>query len=414
MNLGHILAKIRPSKKEEYSIKKISNEIAMRLRKASRQEIVLAGSVAKDTALAGEGDIDIFILFKKKISKEEMKERLEKIFKKAFPSLSYQMNYAEHPYIKFHYLGKKVDVVPAYKIAVGDSLLTAVDRSVLHTKFILKNLKEKQKDEVRLLKKFLKTAGLYGAEIRVEGFSGYLCELLVIRYGSFLKTLRNASKWQIPVIIDLKKYYKKSDYRKLVEKFNKSFIVIDPTDKNRNVAAPVSEENFKKFIRLARAFLKKPSEKYFAGEKTFDERLRSLRRKKFVVFVRFKKPEVVDDVLWGQVKRLISILKRELIDYGISSIIAHANCEIIMAILARKKESGGKKEIVGPPLSFKEHAMRFRKAHSGCVFKEKNGRLIAIVNFEKKGIVKAVEEVLLRNKDNLSHLPLSEACVELD
>jgi tRNA nucleotidyltransferase (CCA-adding enzyme) len=35
----------------------------------------------------------------------------------------------------------------------------------------------------------MKGTGVYGAEAKVEGFSGYLTELLVINYGSFPKAL---------------------------------------------------------------------------------------------------------------------------------------------------------------------------------------------------------------------------------
>ena len=40
-------------------------------------------------------------------------------------------------------------------------------------------------------------------------------------------------------------------------------IVIDPTDKNRNVAAIVSKESIRRLSLVARAFIKAPTEKYF-------------------------------------------------------------------------------------------------------------------------------------------------------
>jgi tRNA nucleotidyltransferase (CCA-adding enzyme) len=43
--------------------------------------------------------------------------------------------------------------------------------------------------EVRLLKKFMKGTGVYGAEIKIGGFSGYLCELLILKYRSFAQTI---------------------------------------------------------------------------------------------------------------------------------------------------------------------------------------------------------------------------------
>lgn len=412
MDLRQVIISIRPSKDEDALTKKIANDVICRLRKASKLEVVLVGSIAKGTALSGEGDIDVFVILKKKMEKNKIKEKIESIFKKAFPHLQYQMNYAEHPYIKFHYCSKKIDVVPAYKMSVDKKLITAVDRSVLHTKYIIKNLFEKQKDEVRLLKKFLKTNGIYGAEIRVEGFSGYLCELLIIYYGSFLRLLRNAAKWKFPVVIDLKKHYKKNEYADLVKKFNKDFIVIDPTDKNRNVAAPLNSENLKKFVHLARSFLKNPSQRYFSEEVSFEKKLRTAKRKNIIVLIYFSKPEIVDDVLWGQIKKLLSTIKNSLSAYGISKILVDASSTIRIAVLARKKEIGGKIEIKGPPLSLSEHVARFKKAHRGSKLKKKNHHIFAIVKIKKKNIFEALQELLETNKNRFSHLPLSKAKLE--
>ncbi|MBS7613865.1 hypothetical protein KEJ48_06465, partial [Candidatus Bathyarchaeota archaeon] len=42
--------------------------------------------------------------------------------------------------------------------------------------------------------KFAKGIGVYGADIKTGGFSGYLCELLIVSYGDFIKTVESASK----------------------------------------------------------------------------------------------------------------------------------------------------------------------------------------------------------------------------
>jgi len=48
---------------------------------------------------------------------------------------------------------------------------------------------------VRLLKKFLIGTGIYGAEIAKEGFGGYVAEVFVLHYGSFLGVLEAASNF---------------------------------------------------------------------------------------------------------------------------------------------------------------------------------------------------------------------------
>lgn len=411
-SLKTVVRTIRPTVDELIFLKRTVAELTKQLKKATKREVVLAGSVAKHTFLAAEGDIDLFILFKEKRTKDEMKKEIEQIFKKAFPKTPYQMNYAEHPYIKFHHAGRKVDIVPAYSIAVGEQLLTAVDRSVLHTKYILKQLRKSQQDEVRLLKKFLKATGIYGAEIKVEGFSGYLCELLIIRYGSFSRLLRAASAWKLPVFIDLKNYHKKTDYEMLVKKFGKQLVVIDPTDKNRNVAAPISEENLSKFIKAAKQFTKKPSADYFFQHQDFDSKIAALKKRYSVAIISFNKPEIVDDVLWGQVKRLMHLAERSLRDFEVMETVADATIEVRIALAAKKSVAGGLMQRQGPPLEMAEHVAKFKKAHKGCKMIKSKGRLIAFVKTKEKTFSQAIVELLKKSSANFSHLPLSAARIE--
>ncbi|MFH1222268.1 MAG: CCA tRNA nucleotidyltransferase, partial [Candidatus Micrarchaeota archaeon] len=410
-----VVRTIRPTVDELIFLKRTVAELKRQLKKATKREVVLAGSVAKDTFLAAEGDIDLFILFKEKRSKEEMKKELVQIFKKAFPRTAYQMNYAEHPYIRFHWSGKKVDLVPAYKMSVGEQLLTAVDRSVLHTKYILAQLRKNQQDEVRLLKKFLKSAGLYGAEIKTEGFSGYLCELLIIRYGSFSRLLRAASAWKLPVIIDLKNYHKKADYELLVKKFSRQLIVIDPTDKNRNVAAPISDENLKRFMAIAKQFTKKPSAAFFSRPQDFSSKVAALKKKYAIAVISFEKPPTVDDVLWGQLKKFMHSLEKILADFEVQQALADADDlgTVRIAIVAKKKTAGGVIELNGPPLEMKEHVANFKKAHVNCKFVKRSGRIIAYVRKPVKTLVEAVGELTADAASRFSHLPLGSAAVEL-
>ena len=85
---------------------------------------------------------------------------------------------------------------PCYKIEDASQKLSAVDRTPLHTKYVKENLKENQKSDVRLFKQFLRGISCYGAEAEIEGFSGYLCEILVIKYKNFKGLIENASKWK--------------------------------------------------------------------------------------------------------------------------------------------------------------------------------------------------------------------------
>ncbi len=46
-----------------------------------------------------------------------------------------------------------------------------------------------------MLKKFLRSLHIYGAEISTKGFSGYVSEVLIIKFGSFLSTLEYFSNF---------------------------------------------------------------------------------------------------------------------------------------------------------------------------------------------------------------------------
>ena len=404
-----IVESIRPGPDELLSVKRTADEVISRLKRSTSKEVMLLGSVAKGTFLSGESDLDVFVLFKTRMNKAKMKSELEKIFRKAFPNENYQMNYAEHPYVKFRFKGLKVDLVPAYKMKKAAERLTAVDRSVLHTKFILKNLSKKQKDEVRLLKKLLKANGIYGAEIRVEGFSGYLCELLVIKYKTFAGVLRAATRWKLPVVIDVKNYYKKSEYSGLVKRFKKDFIVIDPTDKNRNVAAALSEKNLKKFMTLSKRFLKNPSENYFFKEDTFDKKI---ARKKNAVVIEFKRSEAVDDVLWGQLKRFNRLLSSALSDFDIKEIFAESNGMVRIAVIYGKKTAGGIVEKKGPPVEMENNVKKFRNKHKKDRVIKRKGRLVAFVKIPKKNIKDAVSEFIKENYQKFNHLNLKKAAIK--
>ena len=108
-----------------------------------------------------------------------------------------------------------------------------------------------------LLKRFMKSVGTYGSHFKVGGFAGYLCELLIIYYSSFEKVLESASnEWRPGYNIDLMGYGTSS-------LFNEPLIVVDPVDKNRNVAAAVSLQKMSEFVAASRNFLKDPSISYF-------------------------------------------------------------------------------------------------------------------------------------------------------
>jgi len=320
--LGEALARIKPSAEEEKRCRELAETITRRLQERIPKEIKveLVGSVAKGTTLKGEGDIDIFLLFpKEKYSHKDLAVIGLDYAKHALsPTMKWQIGYAEHPYLKAKINGRRVDIVPAFKIESSEELGSAADRSPLHTQYILKHLTEKQKDDVRLLKRFLKRLAVYGAEVKIEGFSGYLCELLILNSGSFIRLVEEARFWREPVIDLERAYASEAEARK---KFSFApLVVVDPVDPGRNVAAAVSETSLSKFILACRSFLRNPSLEFFfeSAPKITPEKLKEMKRRllgrdtphDFVL--RFKAPKIVPDILWPQLRRTARIFFERL------------------------------------------------------------------------------------------------------
>ena len=214
--LKRVATRIRPSKKEIENLQNVQKWAVGRLRDVlpTDVDVGVMGSVAKGTALALNNEIDIFLLFGKKYDAAQVKKKGLEFAKKAMRGKKWEVNYAQHPYLKVYERGVKIDIVPSFKIKEGEGLVTAVDRSQLHKIWANARLDEKKRDDIRLLKQFLKNIGVYGAQARVEGFSGYLCELLIINYGSFERLLKEACAWQRPVI-DIEGHYSGEGAREL-------------------------------------------------------------------------------------------------------------------------------------------------------------------------------------------------------
>ncbi len=260
-------------------------------------EVTLVGSVAKDTFLR-EPDIDIFLLFPEGVSRARLEtiglELGRRVLGKG------EERYAEHPYIHGRWGGLEVDMVPCYHIKDTTRLMSAVDRTPFHTRYVKANLREEQKDQVRLLKQFAKGVGVYGAEAKTQGISGYLIELLTMRYGSFRKVLEAASKWRKGTILGL-------DDRG-VKKFNEPLVFYDPVDNNRNVASAVSHQSLAVFIHAARSYLHDPSARFFLPCPREPLDLLSIEgilrvRGTGTIVATMERPELIDDNLYPQVRR---------------------------------------------------------------------------------------------------------------
>lgn len=311
--LKEVLERIKPSEEERALVNAVTREIVgIAEEEIGKKDLEvtprLVGSIAKDTYLSGDHDVDLFLAFPLEVPLEELRkiglELGEAIGKRLE---SYEIAYAEHPYVRAFYKGFDVDIVPCYNVKSWRDVKTAVDRSLLHTEWVVKHL-DGRNDEVRLLKKFLKGINAYGSEVYVRGFSGYLTELLIIKYGSFMNLLENVEFLGKGKIIDLEGWLKKEPeiaYKTVERERESPLIVIDPVDPRRNVASSLSWEKFGVFYFKAKEFVEKPGIGFFFPSKAKAGDYKALLKKKGtnLVTLLFPKPELVDDVLLPQLER---------------------------------------------------------------------------------------------------------------
>ncbi|MCX8197270.1 MAG: CCA tRNA nucleotidyltransferase [Candidatus Micrarchaeota archaeon] len=369
--LSEVLKRIKPTQKERAAKLAAANKLIGMLAKVvpSSVKLELAGSLAKDTDLKGKNEFDIFLLFPRHYSHHEIALLGLSYARKAFSGLKVEARYAEHPYLQVKIGKYKADVVPAYNITKIDQKGSSVDRSILHTKYINSTLSAQQKDDVRLLKAFLAALDIYGAELRVEGFSGYLCELLISHYGSFVLLLEAASEWREPAI-DIAQYYTESP-RKF---FQSPLVVIDPIDPKRNVAAVVAQTSLSRFIFSARKFLQSPSVRFFFPQRKSFSPLQIKKeiraRGSCCLLASFPAPHVVPDVLWPQLKKTTQALAQRLGERGFRVFGYYhwsdgAECAIFIELESRRLPSVQK--LVGPSIYFAKDTEAFIKKHSSAL-----------------------------------------------
>jgi len=311
--LKEVLSEVTPGKEETKKLHEVAKKVLAATKKEAKKfhaDAILAGSITRDTWLSGKKEFDLFVLFPPKTKQKDLEKKGLELGKKVFAKLSgkWRIDYAQHPYLSGDIDGIEVDIVPSYNVKSSDHLQSAVDRTPFHVRYIQRKLKKNMSPQVRLLKQLLTSQNLYGADAKTLGYSGYVCELLIIKYKNFLNALKAAAKWKPIEIIDIERFYDKKEYRQLIKEYQKILIVIDPTDKKRNTTAAVSSANFFKFRKLAQDFLKNPLKEYFFArhEMPITENefiLNQIQRRTELIFVKFKPPNTVPDILWPQLRR---------------------------------------------------------------------------------------------------------------
>ena len=288
--LEELLAGQMPNEGERRKLAAISSAIINKIDDICKNENIDAtcievGSVSKNTNLKSS-DIDMFITFDRSYPVDYIEKKGLEIGHMVLENGTEK--YAEHPYVSGYVDGIKVDIVPAFKISKGEKIVSTVDRTPLHTIYVNNNTDEKTIHDIRLLKVFLKSINVYGSEIAKSGFSGYLCEVLIIHFKSFDRFIEYMANLRGKLIIP----------EETVDKFNEPVIIIDPVDPSRNAGAAVSQENLSRLKLASRIYMKGRIDLF--NHTPVVKRKRETNIKIFMV----EKPDIIDDIIYPQAVRL--------------------------------------------------------------------------------------------------------------
>jgi tRNA nucleotidyltransferase (CCA-adding enzyme) len=374
---AEVLKRVNPSESERKKVQALAKKLTEKVKEEAKErgveaEIRVEGSVAKNTWLRDCPEIDVFMQVPTTVPREAFGTVCLEIAKKATEGCRQIERFAEHPYLEAIVEDVYVNVVPCYRVKQG-GWISATDRTPFHTDYVKPLLDEQRGKEVRLLKRFMKGVGVYGAEIKVGGFSGYLCELLVLNYGSFAEVLRSAADWKDRTVIDYERQYERTDDAKKL--FEEPFVMVDPVDKGRNVAAAVRKDRLDEFVAASRAFLKAPDLKFF-----YPPEVKALEPKELVnkikargsaiVFISFKGATAVPDVLWGQLYRSQRSL-RKLIrqhDFTVLRDAVWSNEKSLSTFIfeVENRFLPNMKRHLGPPLRKRQDCEKFLRKHVGA------------------------------------------------
>jgi len=336
-------------------------------------DVFVGGSFKKGTIMRSDSyDIDIFVRFSKKYDEGKLSELLEKIVGNIG---EYQRIHGSRDYFRISNKEIIFEIIPVIKISKPTEAKNVMDLSYFHVNYVKKKAKNKAiLNEIVLAKRFCKANKVYGAESYISGFSGYALECLILYYKTFERMLKELTKAKGKIIIDIdKKYKNKNDI--MIEmnasKTKSPIVMVDPTWKERNVLASLSNETFDKFRKAAKEFLKNPNKKFFEITKLDEYEMREDAKKSKAEFVKIilETDKQEGDIAGTKMKKFASFLEREASKY----------------FDIKRKEfdyNGGrygelyligkrKKEILrkGPPVKMRENAIAFRNSNKNVVVK---------------------------------------------
>lgn len=376
-----VKSRVRPDvmliKNVDETVKRINDSI---LKLAIDAECVKGGSIAKNTFLKNDHDVDLFVQFALKYPDDNLSDLLSDTLKKAFPRQSIQRIHGSRDYYQFTLKNLDYEIIPVLKIHKSNfhESKNITDFSPLHVEWTGSRIKLRPElaDEIRVAKQFCKANSVYGAESYINGFSGHIVDILVIHYGSFLSLIKKfASLDNIsikkPVVIDTDNLLKDP-----LKELNKSkitpLIIVDPIQRERNAAAALSKAKLEMFVDACGRFIDEPSEKFFEI-KQFDldkkivELKKSYKNSKIII-LKITTLDGSKDIVGTKVYKVYEDLMKQVILNDFKIVNGSWNFDFekrnaFIVYVFEKKNLSDTLERQGPPLSSKNDVQKFKEKH---------------------------------------------------
>lgn len=375
LDYSKILQEIKPSDSEQKYLLEESNKLISSLNKQLKgARACLGGSLAKNTNIKGDFEVDIFVAFSySKHKDKDISKELAKTLKKYRP----KKIHGSRDYFQIKQKNINFEIVPILDLKDIKKSQNTTDLSPFHVAWVKNKAKKDLVDQIRLAKHFAYSNNIYGAESHIGGFSGYLLEVLVIHYKGFENFLKATSKWKQKEVLDPSKRYKSIKYAYEKLNFSKKaspLVVIDPIDKTRNIAAALSKEKYLEFIALAKKYLQKKDNSFFV-KKSF-----SLKHLKDHIILVAVPIEGKDDVAGSKIKKIKEYLASKLSenDFVLKDSIFYFGRPSYIAFKIKKEPLPKIKKHYGPPKHLQIHLQAFQKKFGVEIFFEKNKSYVLV------------------------------------
>ncbi|MHA2296461.1 MAG: hypothetical protein ACXADA_10585 [Candidatus Hodarchaeales archaeon] len=366
-------------------------------------DVITAGSASRKTFLPGKLEIDLFIRLEEARSKQELEEYILDITPVLAKRLAidHVLKYAENPYGHFTLPLSQLNLLPVdgqesvqvdlvvTSHATRETLpkvleISGMARTPFHVEYLSKEITEERAAEIRVFKHWLKQKRVYGQ----ASFTGFLAELLIIKFGTFQTILH-----EVEEISNLRLDFHSRETDVLEKKFKfPKILITDPIDPDRNaaggIAGPIGEIKIKRFVSEARRSLDKP-EKMFERLEPPSERLEAI--------IDFDKEILNIDEIFTRLGRIATRTANQVKQDGYrltdlfiepeENKITFVFNQYFLKTIERK----------GPPVKAKEHVKRFLMKHPDAVTRD--GFLHATVKAKFPAVKEAVNHYLDSNEN---------------